>query len=153
MSWGMPPARAAASPSLEHLPGAVHEPDLCQRPRQVEESRRWERPLGRLAGLGHHGEGAGQVAEEQLEATPVVNGSDGEVGEPVRHGILMGAPKPHVALVVPTEELVRQPQVEVEQAPGARRDLGGERHPLEQLTRALPFAHPPVEPGALDGSE
>ena len=73
--------------------------------------------------------------------------SHGEVGEPVRNGILVGAAQPHVAVVVPAEELVGQAEVEVQEASGPRCDLGGQRHALEELTGAVPLPDPAVQAG------
>ena len=52
--------------------------------------------------------------------------------------------------MVATEELVGQPEVEVQEAARARRDVGGERDALQQLARALPLADPSVQAGPLD---
>ena len=97
-------------------------------------------------GLLHEAQRTRQVAEEQLEPAAVVHRGGGEVGEAEGHGVLVRPPQPDVAVVVATEELVGQAEVEVEQAAGPRGDLRRVmRDALEQLAGALPLADPAVQ--------
>ena len=68
-----------------------------------------------------------------------MQGSGGEVCKAQRDGILVRSTQAHVAVVVATQELVGEPEVQVEQAAGAGGDVGGEAHALEQLSGALPL--------------
>ena len=140
---------------LERLECLVDQADLGEDAGRVEVPDgevpdRRDGVVRNVAGLRHQGQCCRKVAEQQLEASAIVDRRDGEVGEAVRQGILVCPAQPHVAVVVPTEELVRQPQVEVQEAPGPRCDLGRQRHALQQFTGTLPLTDPPVQAGTLD---
>ncbi len=140
-------------PLLERLHRLVHQPGLREDAGAVEHRSGRQQVAVEGSRLLHEGEGAREVAQQHLEASAVVQRGGRQVGEAERHGILVRASQPDVALVVPTEELVGQAEVEVQEAPGARCDLGRQRHPLEQLTGALPLADPAVQPGTLHHRE
>ena len=135
---------------LEGLQGLVDEADLGESAGLVEVTRRRERAVRQVGGLGHQRQRLWQVAEEHLQPAAIVHRRHGEVGEAVRQCVLVCPAQAHVTVVVATQELVGQTEVEVQQAPGPRGDVSASsRHALEQLARSLPLTDPPVQPGPL----